>query len=132
MNEVLNIKTTKEKFFFEYLTLKKPILDMIVSRITGKIIKIPMKLLNAFSLLLYYNYLYRDMEEEDKWQKIFDIEHRKEYIKRLDITQSQLNTYFSILRSYKILNGKSINKPFIIYPDTDFELTFKFLLNGEK
>ena len=132
MNEVLDIKTTKEKFFLEYLTLKKPLIEFIVSSMLGKHTKVPDKLLNVLALLLYYNDQYKELTEEERWKTIFHKDKRKEYIENLNITDSQLNTYFSMLRNYKILNGKSINKLFIIHPDNKYELTFKFSLNGEK
>ena len=132
MAEVLDIKTTAEKFFGQYLALKKPVIEKMVSYLRNENTKVPTKALNVLSLLLYHNYIYRDINEGDKWDKIFDSQHRKKYTELMDITDSQLNTYFSLLRKCKILDGKKINKPFIIYPDREYELTFKFLLNGEK
>ena len=132
MAEVLDIKTTTEKFFGQYLILKKPVIEKMVSYLRKENTKIPMKALNVLSLLLYHNYIYRDVEEDEKWDRIFDGDHRRKYSDIMKITDSQLNTYFSFLRKCKIIEGKKINKPFVIYPDSEYELTFKFLLNGEK
>ena len=133
MEEVLKIKTDKKMFFMQYLTIKKPYLDLVVSSMLKKEVHIPMKALNVFALLLFYNYQYRDMDEETRWKTMFDNKHREEYMSFLNINYSHLNTYFSLLRNYKMLDGKKINEVFVIYPDkNEFELIFKFSLNGEK
>jgi hypothetical protein len=133
-SEVLQIKTTTEKFFVQYLTLKRPIIDMYSSKLSGRSIQVPAKIISVLALLLYNNYLHSDIDDDDKrWNIIFDRGHRNMYCEKLGIKEQQLNTYFSMLRSYKILTGKKIDKPFIIYPDgPEYELTFKFSINGEK
>jgi hypothetical protein len=57
---------------------------------------------------------------------------REEIMQEVNINQSHLNTYISILRSIKLLNGNNINKPFVVYPDKGFELVFKFTINGHE
>jgi len=128
-NEVLEIKTSNEDFFYKYLLLKKPILETILSMINKKKVKLSPKILKVFSILLYYNNLYKDMNDKEKNEIVFGEESRNKIIQALDITQSHLNTYLSILRNIKILNGNAINKPFIIYPDNNYELTFRFNIN---
>ena len=134
-SEVLNIKTTMDRFFIQYLMLKKPIIEARIGIVTGeKNIQIPAKILHVLAILLYYNNLYADIEEEeDRWDKIFNRKHRDMYCESLDMKDSQLNTYFSMLRKYKILIGNRVNKPFIIIPGKEeYELTFKFSINGDE
>jgi hypothetical protein len=50
----------------------------------------------------------------------------------LKISDLQLNTYISILRGIKLLEKKTINEQFIIYPANGYELTFKFNINGHE
>lgn len=130
--EVLPVKTTTKKFFVEYLTIKKPFLEHILSRVNKKKIVIHPKPLRVFALLLYYNYTYRAYENGVKWKMVFDYSTKVEIMNELDINEGQLNTYLSTLRLMKLLNGKSISEPFIFYPeDEKFELTFSFIFTDK-
>lgn len=132
-NEVLNIKTNKENFFYEYLLLKKPVLEIVLSKINnGKKIKLSPKILKVFSILLYYNNLYKDLPDSEKWKQVFSKESKNIIMNALKINIMHLNTYLSILRNIKILDGKSINQAFIIYPEKSYSLTFEFNLNGHE
>lgn len=132
-NEVLNIKTNKENFFYEYLLLKKPVLEIVLSKINnGKKIKLSPKILKVFSILLYYNNLYKDLPDSEKWKQVFSEESKNIIMNALKINIMHLNTYLSILRNIKILDGKSINQAFIIYPEKSYSLTFEFNLNGHE
>jgi len=123
-DEVLEITTTSRNFFYEYLLLKKPVLEVILSKVNKKKIKLSPKILKVFSILLYYNSINQN--------EIINDRIREEIMKEIDINQSHLNTYISILRSIKLLNGNNINKPFVVYPNTGFELVFKFTINGHE
>ena len=131
-NEVIEIKTTNERFFLEYLTIKKPFLENILSRINNKQVVIHPKPLNVFALLLYYNYVYSNLAEDVKWKMVFDYKTKVAIMDSLGIKEGHLNTYLSTLRNMKLLNGKQISKPFIFYPDSGYELTFKFAFDENK
>ena len=125
-NEVLEINSSTNIFFKEYLTLKKPIIEMILGRMNGKKVTLNPKLLNVFALLLFYNHKYKDLDEGLKWEMIFSSTTKEEIMEELGISRMHLNTYFSVLRSLKLLDGNRINEPFIIYPNGGYDLTFKF------
>ena len=131
-SEVLQIKTNEKKFFLQYLMLKKPILDIYVRNITGSSDQMPAKLIHVLAMLLYYNHLYSDVEEEERWNKIFNSRHRKMICEDLGMKNQQLNTYYSTLRGYKMIINNRVNSVFVVKPEKDFELTFKFSINGEK
>jgi len=132
-SEVIPIETTGESFFKEYLLLKKPLLEYILGVINKRKIIFNTKMIEVLSYLLYYNYIYKDMEEDAKWDMIFNSGTKKQIADKIGISLKNLNTYISLLRSVKVLNEKTINKPFIIYPDKTYELTFKFILsNGQQ
>ena len=124
--EVLQIATNTKSFFLEYLTLKKPVFEVMLQYINKKKINLHPKLLHVYALILYYNYLYRDQTEDMKWKMVFDYDTKVNIMKDIGITIEQLNTYISILRNIKLLKGKQISSPFIFYPESGFELTFKF------
>ena len=131
-NEIIKIDTTEENFFNEYLTLKKPLLEFVLSKINGKEIILNPKLLRVFAMLLYYNNKYRELEEGVRWKMVFENGIRQNIAESLNINSKHLNTYISILRGIHLLTGKSISKPFILYPGEDYELTFKFIISDAK
>jgi len=128
--ESIEIRTTKEKFFHEYLMLKKPIIDAILTKLSGHkktLSEIPRTVL---AQLLYYNDAFKDYPEEEKWRMVFNQETKKMICESLDMKEHSLNIYFTKLRELKILNGKTINKLFIVYAGADHTLNFNFKLNG--
>ena len=130
-NEILPISTTPERFFDEYLKLKKPILEYILGQINKKTIILNPKLMQVFAMLLYYNHIYNELPEEEKWKLIFENGTKKHIAEKLNINSRHLNTYLSVLRNIKLLDGKKINKPFIVHPEDEFSLTYKFIINNE-
>jgi len=125
-NEVLLINTDPKKFFFEYLTIKKPVLEVILEAVNKKKVNLHPKLLSVFAFILYFNNMYRELEDSVKWKKVFDYDNKIIMMDEIGLTEGQLNTYLSILRSIKLLTGKQISSPFIFYPETGFDLTFRF------
>lgn len=135
-SQVTEIPTNKEKFFLEYLMIKKPIFDSIIRKINnGQMIRnkppelhnMPMRVL---AQLLYYNNEYRDLPEEKRFKEVFDYDTKRKIMDRLEISEDNLNAYFSQLRKIRILDGKKINKHFLVYPDDSiFEVVFKFNIN---
>lgn len=129
--EEITIPTTKEKFFLEYLTLKKPVLDAILTKVNRKrttLSDIPLKI---YAQLLYYNDINKDLSDSERWSVVFG-KHTKEIICiSLNLKENHLNNYFSSLRKMRILNGKTINKPFIVYSAETQLLSFKFKINGQ-
>lgn len=131
--ETIEIVTTKEKFFLEYLILKRPIIDAILTKINRKKTKLSDLPLKVLAQLLYYNDLYREVYNEDEtWEKVFSRDVRVEIREKLNLKEHYFNNYISHLRTIKVLEGRKINKIFIVYADEDRELSFKFRLNGHR
>ena len=130
--EEITIPTTRQKFFIEYLTLKKPVLDAILTKINKRktcLSEIPLKI---YAQLLYYNDINKNLPEKEKWNIVFG-KYTKEIIyNSLNLKEHQLNNYFSMLRKMRILNGRTINKPFIVYSNETQLLSFKFKINGHE
>lgn len=124
--EILQLNTNPKNFFLEYLTIKKPVFEVMLTMINKRKVKLNPKLMQVFALVMYYNYKYKNLEEDMKWRMVFDYDTKVSIMNDVGINESHLNTYFSILRNIKLLNGKQISKPFIFYPESGFELTFKF------
>lgn len=128
--ESVEIVTTKEKFFREYLILKKPVLESILWKINRKKTSLSDMPLQILAELLYYNDQYKDEPEERKWGIVFSRDVRMNIADKFGLKEHQLNNYLSHLRAIKILEGKTIRNIFIVYPNEGRELSFKFRLNG--
>ena len=128
--ESVEIVTTKEKFFREYLILKKPVIESILYKINRKKTSLSDMPLQILAELLYYNDQYKDEPDERKWGIVFSRDVRMSIAEKFGLKEHQLNNYLSHLRTIKILEGKTIRNIFIVYPDEGRELSFKFRLNG--
>jgi|AntRauTorckE6833_2_1112554.scaffolds.fasta_scaffold06744_7 hypothetical protein len=127
--ESIEIKTSKEKFFMEYLILKKPVIDAILSKINGQKTSLSEKPLKVFAQFLYYNDQLKNLPDDDRWSLLFSKEYKDKISESLSMKEHHINIYISQLRKLRIFNGKKINKPFIVYAN-DRTLNIKFSLNG--
>jgi len=128
--ESIEIKTTKEKFFLEYLVLKRPVINAILTKINGHHVVLNDLPMRVLAELLLLNDKYSVLADDVKWTMVFSRESKEHIMKKLRMKEHHLNVYFSQLRKIRILNGKKINKPFIINA-VDHDLSFKFVLNGQ-
>lgn len=130
MTEEIEITTTKELFFLEYLTLKKPVLNAILSKLNKRKVVLTDIPIQVFAQLLYYNDYFKDMKEKEKWNMIFGAMIKRKIYEGLNLKEHHLNIYLSQLRKIGILSKRTINKPFIIYSNDIHLLSFKFKVNG--
>jgi len=128
--ENIEINTSKEKFFLEYLILKKPVIDSILTKINKSKTTLSEKPMQVFAQLLFYNDMYKDMEEQQKWDKLFSKAIKDQICETLQMKEHHLNIYISQLRAIGMLHKKTIRKLFTLHPDVSHSLTFKFNLNG--
>lgn len=130
--ENIPIVTSKERFFLEYLTLKKPIIEAVLTKINRKKTSISEMPMRVLSQLLYYNDQFKDMDPEKKWESVFSRETRLEIMQKLGLKEHLLNTYITQLRTIKILDGRKIRDIFVVYANDKVQLSFIFKLNGHK
>ena len=128
--ESVEIVTTKEKFFREYLILKKPVIESILWKLNRRKTSLSDIPLQILAELLFYNDQYKDEPEDRKWGFVFSREIKLNIAKKLGLKEHHLNNYLSHLRAIKVLEGKTIRDIFIVYPNEGRELSFKFRLNG--
>jgi hypothetical protein len=127
--EWITIKTTKSRFFYEYLVLKRPVINIILTKFNKRNIILHDKLLSLLAELLYLNDYYSDLPEEVRWGIIFNQESRKKIMEKLGLKEHYLNNYLSILRRIKVIVDGRINKIFLM-PAINTDLTFRFEING--
>lgn len=128
--ETIEIVTSKEKFFHEYLILKKPVIDSILTKINKKKTILTDLPLRVLAQLLYYNDHYKDVPLPARWDIVFSKKTKDLICENLEMKEHHLNIYISQLRAIKILNGKTIHSLFIIYTNDSRSLTFTFTING--
>jgi len=131
--ENIEIVTTKERFFLEYLTLKKPIIDSMLTRLNRKKTTLSDAPLRVLAQLLYYYDLFKDEQDDEKrWAMVFSREIKIDILGKLKLKEHYLNNYLSHLRAIKILEDKKIRNLFVVSADDDLALSFTFKLNGHK
>lgn len=105
---VININTTKKKYFRQALEVVKslPPLDTLRN-----------KQLDMLAELLYYNYKYKAMPEELRWKILFDYDTKMEMADNLGYSEDYINGMISMLRGKNIIKGKTLTSTFNIDPD---------------
>lgn len=137
-SQVIPIHTNKEKFFLEYLMIKKPVFNSILrglnngSEIPKKVPELNDMPMRVLAQLLYYNNEFKTLPDNLRFKAVFDYEIKQKIMEKLEISRDNLNAYFSQLRKIRILDGKIINPHFVVYPEnSSFEVIFKFDINEE-
>jgi hypothetical protein len=128
--ESIEINTSREKFFLEYLILKKPVIDSVLTKINKHKISLSEKPMQVLAQLLYYYDTYKDRAEAERWSVLFSKTTKDLICDNLGMKEHHLNIYLSQLRSMGILEKKKIRNWFIVNAEDDHSLNFKFRLNG--
>ena len=129
--EIIKIVTSKEKFFLEYLTLKKPVIDSILTRLNRKKTTLSDTPMQVLSQILYYYDLFKDEKDEEKrWARVFSKDSKIAMRSKLGLREHHLNNYITLLRNIKILDDKKVRKMFIVQAEDEVSLSFTFKLNG--
>lgn len=118
------IKTNTEKFYIQVVELLSSFAP--INKLFPKERKIVAE-------LMYQNYLYRNIPEQQRWIILFSAENRKFMQEKLNISESALNVYFSSMRKAKILTDDNKLSLFLtkILPNKEYEFTILFTINEE-
>ncbi|MAH44671.1 hypothetical protein CMI37_02530 [Candidatus Pacearchaeota archaeon] len=119
MDKSVPIKTTKGKFFRQYLELLNPLL-----RLRGKE-------LDVLAEILYYNHKLEKIPEKHRWKLIFDYDTKTEICQKLQLSDASLNNNLSALRKKGIIKKNKVTNGFLIYPNNYCKLTFSFNITTE-
>lgn len=82
--------------------------------------------LMVLSQLLMYNYKYRDLPKEERFKLVFDYDTRIKICNSLNISKGFFDNILTMLRTARILKGKTIRDQYLINPETDNKVTYKF------
>ena len=118
---VINVDTTKRKYFRQLLELLKPIPPFNSMR--GQ-------KLDVLAELLYYNYLYKSIDKLLRYKILFDYETKVKMRETLGLGEARFNNLMSELRKLGIITARGLVTDFGIDPDKDNgSITFKFNVN---
>ncbi len=115
MANIVNIPTTEESYFLQYLTILKPI-----SRMRDKEIQI-------LAQLMFYNNRYSHLEQEVREKMVFDTDTRMRIRQKLKMSEASFNNCLTELRKKNVIVGTRLSKAYNIFTNGGREeLTFRF------
>lgn len=124
MEEKFSYNCSLESFFTDYLRLKRPYINAVLSVIhkeDRRLNDIPLKVL---AQLLYYNNFYRDLDVIARWKMVFDYDTKMKICGYLEMPEAHLNSYISQLRKLGIVVDKQVLDYYVVYPDAHMRLVF--------
>lgn len=121
MERVIPISTNTEKFFRQYLTIMRPLLQPHLSN--GE--------LNVLAGLLAINNDYKGIKDDIKDKLLLDYDNKIRIIESLGINMQVLNNALMNLRKKNYLIGNRIKDSLIVYPDKNNQITYKLTLTDE-
>lgn len=116
--KAIELKVTPIQYFESILIALKPIQPFKDLRD---------KELKVLAQLLYYAYKYKNLPDRERFRLVFDYDTRQEICENLGIPVGSLNNNLTALRIKKIVIDKTINKKFLLDPDKDPMVVYKFL-----
>lgn len=115
--KAIELKVTAEQYFESVLIALKPMQPFRELRD---------KELRVLAQLLYYAYKYKDLPDDEKFRLVFDYDTRQKICDNLSIPMGSLYNNLTVLRTKRIIDGRTINKRFLLDPDKDPSVVYKF------
>lgn len=79
---------------------------------------------DVLSQLMYFNYLYENIPDSERYQIIFSKVTREKIMGNLKISRNHLDYAFGMLRKKDFITYNGINKKFLFDYKTDIEINF--------
>ena len=120
----LDINTTQKKVYRQIVEIIRsiPPLDTLRNRE-----------LDVLAILMYYNYKYKEIEEDLRWRIINDSATKKEMHKDVDMTEEYFNNNLSIIRRAGLLDkDNKIPKFLHLYVNDRYEIKFNFNIREDE
>ena len=114
----LDINTTQKRVYRQIVEIIRsiPPLDTLRNRE-----------LDVLAILMYYNFKYKDIDENLRWRIINDSTTKKEMQKEVSMTEEYFNNNLSIIRRAGLLDtDNKIPKFLHIYVGEEYEIKFNF------
>lgn len=114
------VKTTRNKFFREYVELMNPVL------------RLRKRDLDVLSELLYYNDKLKDLSPKNRWTLIFNYENKVEISNKLKMSKETFATHLTELRKKNIIVDNKVVDMLCINPGKSFNVQYKFVIRDER
>ena len=114
----LDINTTQKRVYRQIVEIIRsiPPLDTLRNRE-----------LDVLAILMYYNFKYKDIDENLRWRIINDSTTKKEMQKEVSMTEEYFNNNLSIIRRAGLLDSDNKIPKFLhIYVGEKYEIKFNF------
>jgi hypothetical protein len=132
MDEKFTFNCSVETFFEDYLRLKRPYINALLTHLHKEKSVLSDNPLRVLAQLLYQYYMLRDMDEDMRWKVMFDYDTKVKMADKLDMPVTHFNSYISQLRKLGIMKRKRIVKMFIVYPEPLMKLLFEIKVNVDE
>lgn len=119
MEKEVNITTDRRKFFKQFLFTVRPILKPHLSN--GE--------LKVLGELLYFNDKYKEIKPETRSKLLLDYDNKVEMVEALNISLHTLANTFTALRVKGYLKNNTVREDLGIFPEKEYELTYRFKIN---
>lgn len=113
------VKTTKNKFFRQYVELMNPVL------------RLRKRDLDVLSELLYYNDKLKDIKSKDRWNLIFNYDNKVEISSKLKMSKETFATHLTELRRKNIIVDNKVVDMLCIIPKNNFDVQYRFIIKDE-
>jgi len=124
MEEKFSYNCSLESFFADYLRLKRPYINAVLSYIHKDDRRLNDNPLKVLAQLLYYNNVYKDYDSATRWKMVFDYDTKMKICEHLGMPESHLNSYLSQLRRLGIVEGKRVADRYVVYPEGNMRMVF--------
>ena len=124
MEEKFSYNCSLESFFTDYLRLKRPYINAVLSHIHKDDRRLNDNPLRVLAQLLYYNNHYKAYDEDTRWKMVFDYDTKIEICDKLGMPLGHLNSYLSQLRRLGIVVGKKVAVFYLVSPQEEMRLIF--------
>lgn len=116
-----NINVEQDTFYKNYLVIIRPLIDIWVSKKTGKKTHITDKPLKLLERLMFYDYSVRKnnpgLGKKDRWAIVTGQDIKNKITSEMNLVDiRRVNTYISRLRKLGIISDNGIDNSFIIDP----------------
>ncbi len=124
MEEKFAYNCSLKSFFDDYLHLKRPYINAVLTHIHGKESRLNENPLRVLAQLLFYNNHYRALDDDTRWKMVFDYDTRMKICTKLNMPATHLNSYLTQLRRLGIVVGRKVADSYVVYPEEDMRLVF--------
>jgi len=120
MEKIVPLKSKESKFFRQYVEILNPI-----------ILRMRSKELDVLSELLSHNNKLKHIDLKNRWKLILDYDNKKEIAEKLKISIESFGNILTALRKKGVIIDNQVISYLLVYPDSDFNLTFKFSIEND-